>query len=348
MKEGVAFGVIFDMIQEAISRLADKKDLLDNEAAKAMEDIMEGKATNAQVAAFLVGLRLKGENTEEITACARIMREKSIRIDPDAKFLVDTCGTGGDNSGTFNISTAAAFVAAGAGASVAKHGNRSISSKCGSADVLKALGVNIELEPKKVEECIEKIGIGFLFAPKFHPAMKFAMEARKEIGIRTVFNILGPLTNPAGARSQLIGVFDPRLMPLMANVLKNLGSRHAMIVNGCGLDEVTLTGKTDVFELKNGITEQHSINPEELGFELCPANELKGGSAEENAGIITSIFNGLKGPKRDVVVLNAAAALLTTGLAKDFEGAISLAKRSIDSGNALKKLNELIEFTNNA
>src|SRR3989338_3949230 len=239
------------MIQEAISRLADKKDLLDNEAAKAMEDIMEGKATNAQVAAFLVGLRLKGENTEEITACARIMREKSIRIDPDAKFLVDTCGTGGDNSGTFNISTAAAFVAAGAGASVAKHGNKSISSKCGSADVLRALGVNIELEPLQVKECIEKVGIGFMFAPKFHPAMKYAMDARRELGVRTIFNILGPLTNPAGAKSQLMGVFDQKLMPIMANVLKNLGSRHAMIVNGDGMDEISISSKTDVVELKD-------------------------------------------------------------------------------------------------
>src|SRR3989344_135654 len=336
------------MIQEVITKLSEKKNLTENEAVNVMVLIMEGKATTPQIKEFLLGLKSKGETIEEITACARVMREKSFRIEPNAMHLVDTCGTGGDNSGTFNISTAAAFVASGAGASAAKHGNRSISSKCGSADVLSALGVNIELTPEKVKDCIEKVGIGFLFAPKFHPAMKYAMEARRELGVRTVFNILGPLTNPAGAKSQLIGVFDPKLMPVMANVLKNLGSRHAMIVNGCGLDEVTLSSKTDVAELKHGITEQHSINPEELGFELCPANELKGGSAEENAGIITSIFNGLKGPKRDVVVLNAAAALLTTGLAKDFEGAISLAKRSIDSGNALKKLNELIEFTNNA
>ena len=336
------------MIQEAILKLADKKDLIESEATKAMEDIMEGKATNAQVAAFLIGLKLKGENIDEITACARVMRDKSIKIEPDAKFLVDTCGTGGDNSGTFNISTAAAFVAAGAGADVAKHGNISISSKCGSADVLRALGVNIDLEPKRVEECIEKIGIGFLFAPKFHPAMKFAMEARREIGIRTIFNILGPLTNPAGVRSQLIGVFDPKLMSVIANVLKNLGSRHVLIVNGNGLDEITLTGITDVFELKNDAIGHYSINPEELGFKICSITDLKGSSPEENAKIIMDILSGLKDSKRDVVVLNSAAALLACGLAKDYEGAIAMAARSIDSGNALRKLNELREFTNNA
>src|SRR3989344_6798253 len=261
------------MIQEAISKLAGKKDLLELEAAKAMEDIMEGKATTPQIKEFLLGLKSKGETIDEITACARIMREKSIRIEPNAMHLVDTCGTGGDNSGTFNISTAAAFVASGAGASAAKHGNRSISSKCGSADVLKALGVNIVLEPKKVEECIEKVGIGFLFAPKFHPAMKYAMDARKELGVRTIFNILGPLTNPAGAKSQLIGVFDPKLLPIMANVLKNLGSRHAIVVNGNGLDEITLTGNTDVFELKNGAIENYFINPEDFGFKLCSRSE---------------------------------------------------------------------------
>src|SRR3989344_8100979 len=220
------------MIQEVITKLSEKKNLTENEAVNVMVLIMEGKATTPQIKEFLLGLKSKGETIEEITACAKVMRSKSIRIDPDANHLVDTCGTGGDNSGTFNISTAAAFVAAGAGASAAKHGNRSISSKCGSADVLSALGVNINLEPKKVEECIEKVGIGFLFAPRFHPAMKFAMEARKEIGIRTIFNILGPLTTPAGARSQLIGVFDSELMHVMADVLKNLGSRHAIIVNG--------------------------------------------------------------------------------------------------------------------
>jgi len=333
------------MIQEAISRLARKENLNLKETEGAMNDIMEGKATTPQIKEFLLGLKSKGETIGEITACARIMREKSIKIEPDAMHLVDTCGTGGDSSGTFNISTAAAFAAAGAGASVAKHGNRSISSKCGSADVLKALGVNIELEPKKVKECIEKVGIGFLFAPKFHPAMKYAMDARRELGVRTVFNILGPLTNPAGAKSQLIGVFDPKLMPVMANVLKNLGSRHAMIVNGNGLDEITISGKTDVFELKNGEIHNYSINPLDFGFELNSIDALKGDNPSDNAQIIANVLNGLKGPKRDVVVLNAAAALLVCGLAKDFEGGIALASRSIDTRNAMKKLNEMIKFS---
>ena len=336
------------MMREAILKLAENKDLTESETANVMEFIMEGKATTPQIKEFLLGLNQKGETIEEITACARIMREKSIRIEPDAKFLADTCGTGGDNSRTFNISTAAAFVAAGAGASVAKHGNRSISSKCGSADVLNALGVKIDLEPDKVRECIEKVGIGFLFAPKFHPAMKYAMDARRELCVRTIFNILGPLTNPAGAKSQLIGVFDPKLLPVMANVLKNLGSRRAIIVNGDGLDEITLSGNTNVFELKNGNIENYYINPENFGFKLCPIETLKGSMPEENASIIMNILNGAKGSKRDVVVLNAAAALLTTGLAKDYEGAIALANRSIDTGNALKKLNELKWFTNNA
>jgi len=336
------------MIQEAISKLADRKNLFESEAAKAMEDIMEGKATNAQVAAFLVGLRLKGENIEEVVACARIMREKSVRIEPEVKFLVDTCGTGGDGSGTFNISTAAAFVAAGAGADVAKHCNRAISSKCGSADVLIALGVNIGLEPEKVEECIEKTGIGFMFAPKFHPAMKFAMEARREIGIRTIFNILGPLTNPAGAKSQVVGVFNPEFLPIMANALKRLGSRNAIIVNGYGIDEISISGSTEIFELKNCCIENYQLNPEDFGFKISPIESLRGSSPEENAEIITNVLNGEKGPRRDVVLLNAAAALLSVGLAKDFEGGIALAAKSIDTGNALKKLKELKEFTNNA
>src|SRR3989344_4021061 len=334
------------MIKETISKLSEKKNLTEIETASTMEFIMEGKATTPQIKEFLLGLKTKGETIDEITACARIMKSKSIKIDPDAMHLVDTCGTGGDNSGTFNISTAAAFVAAGAGASVAKHGNRSISSKCGSADVLRALGVNIELEPEKVKECIEKVGIGFLFAPKFHPAMKYAMDARKELGVRTIFNILGPLTNPAGAKSQLMGVFDAKLLNIMAQVLQKLGNRHSIIVNGSGLDEITLSGITQVADQINGSIQNYSLNPEDFGFKLCSADDLKGNNPEENAKIIVDILNGSKGPKREVVVLNAAAALLTTGLAKDYEGAIALANRSIDSGNAMKKFNELKEFSN--
>ena len=336
------------MIQEAISKLAKKQNLTPEEAESAMNEIMEGKATNAQIANFLIGLRDKGESIDEITACAKIMRQKSIRIEPNAMHLVDTCGTGGDGSGTFNISTAAAFVASGAGADVAKHGNRSISSKCGSADVLKALGVNIDIEPKKVEECIEKVGMGFLFAPKFHPAMKFAMDARREIGGRTIFNILGPLTNPAGAKSQLIGASDSRLLPVIASVLKNLGSRRAIIANGSGLDEISISGKTDIFELKNDAIENYTLDPGDFGFDLSPMDSLKGGSPEENSKIIIDILEGSAGPKRDIVILNAAAALLASGLAKDYEGGIALAAHAIESGNAMEKLKQLKEFTNNA
>ena len=334
------------MIQEAISKLADKKDLLQEQAAMSMEEIMSGRATNAQIAAFLIGLRIKGESIDEITACAKVMRQNSVKINPNAKFLVDTCGTGGDNSNTFNISTAAAFAASGAGASVAKHGNKSISSKCGSTDVLKALGINIELEPKKVELCIEKIGFGFLFAPKFHPAMKYAMEARKEIGTRTIFNILGPLTNPAGAKSQLIGVFDSKLLKTVASVLKNLGSGHVIVVNGSGLDEITTSGPTKVCELKNNSLKNYEISPKELGFKLSPKESLRGGTPEENAKIITEILNCSKGPRRDAVLLNASAALLASGIAGSYKEGVKLAAKSIDLGNAMKKLNELKEFTN--
>ena len=334
------------MIQGAISKLVLKQNLTLDEAENVMNYIMEGKATNAQIAAFLVSLRLKGETIDEITACAKIMRSKSSAINPKVKYLVDTCGTGGDNSGTFNISTAAAFVVSGTGVSVAKHGNKSVSSKCGSADVLSALGVNIELSPKEVEKCIEEVGMGFMFAPMFHPAMKHALAARKEIGIRTVFNMLGPLTNPANAQSQLIGVFNPELLNMFAEVLKNLKVQHALIVHGNGLDEITICGKTKVCELKNGIITEYEINPSDFGFKISSMDELKGDSAEENAKIIIEILNGIKGPKRDIVLINSAAALLTTGIVDNLKDGIELAKKSIDSGNALEKLNELIKFSN--
>lgn len=334
------------MIQEAIAKLVEKNNLSQQEAEQVMSEIMEGKATDAQIAAFLISLRMKGETIEEITACAKIMREKANRINPKANYLVDTCGTGGDKSGTFNISTASAFVAAGAGVAVAKHGNKSVSSKCGSADVLAALGVNVQLEPKMVEKCIEKTGIGFMFAPLFHPAMKYVMNARKETGIRTVFNILGPMTNPAGAKSQVIGVFNPALMKDIANVMKNLGSRHVMVVNGDGLDEITINGKTKVVELKESKINVYDINPEDYGFDISPLNEILGGDAHENAKTIISILKGTEGPKRDVVLLNAGAATYVSGKVSSLEEGIGAAKRSIDSGAALKKLEELKEFTN--
>ena len=334
------------MIKEAISKLIEKQNLAQDGAELVMNEIMEGRATDAQIAAFLVALRIKGETIDEITACAKIMRQKAYAINPKAKFLVDTCGTGGDNSYTFNISTASAFVAAGVGASVAKHGNKSVSSKCGSADVLKELGVNIELQPKQVEKCIEEIGIGFMFAPVFHPAMKYALNARKEIGARTIFNILGPLTNPANAKSQLIGVFDANLLETLVKVLKNLGSRHIIAVNGSGLDEITICGKTKVCELKNNNASSYEINPVDFGIKLSSLEEIKGGLPKENAKIILDILRGAEGPRRDIVLLNAGAALLASDKAKNYKDALELAAYSIDSGKAMGKLNYLKKFAN--
>ena len=334
------------MIQEAISKLIQKQNLTQPEAKQVMNEIMEGKATDAQIAGFLVALRLKGETIEEITECAKIMKQKAITINPKARFLVDTCGTGGDNSHTFNISTAAAFVVGGAGVAVAKHGNKSVSSKCGSADVLKELGVKIELQPKQVEKCIEETGIGFMFAPIFHPAMKYALNSRKEIAIRTIFNMLGPLTNPANAKSQLIGIFDENLLIDIVQVLRNLGSKHVIAVNGNGLDEVSICDKTKVCELKNNKIDSYFINPEDFGFKLNSLNNIKGGIPQENAKIILDILNGVDGPKRDVVLLNAAAAILTSEIVTDYKDALELATYSIDSGKALEKLNMLVKFSN--
>ncbi len=339
--------LIQKMLQESIKKLAEKQNLAQQEAEQALNEIMEGKATDAQIAAFLVALRMKGETVDEITACARIMREKANKISPKADFLVDTCGTGGDGANTFNISTAAAFVAAGAGASVAKHGNKSVSSKSGSADVLQALGVNIQLQPKDIEKCIEETGIGFMFAPLFHPAMRYVMNARKQLGIRTIFNILGPMTNPAGAKSQIIGVFSPGLILDIASAMKNLGSRHVIVVNGDGLDEISLSSKTKVCELKNNKIDVYGLNPEDYGFELQPLNDILGGTPEENAKIIVEVLGGKKGPKRDIVLLNSAAALLASDKVSSYKDALELAKQSIDSGNALRKLEALRNFTGN-
>ncbi|MAE43213.1 anthranilate phosphoribosyltransferase [Candidatus Woesearchaeota archaeon] len=334
------------MIKSIIAKLVEKQDLAQDETEQVMNQIMEGNVADEDIVDFLVALRDKGETIDEITACVKIMRQKASTIRPNVEYLVDTCGTGGDESDTFNISTAAAFVVAGANVAVAKHGNKSVSSKCGSADVLRELGVNIELQPKLVEKCIEEVGVGFMFAPIFHPAMKYAVNARKQIGTRTIFNILGPLTNPANALSQLIGVFDENLLKDIAEVLKNLGSKHVMVVNGHGLDEITICGKTRVCELKNGEINSYELNPEEFGFKLCTIEEIKGGDPKENAEIILKILNGFHGPKRGIVLLNAAAALLTSGIAKDYKDALKLAVHSIDSGKSLEKLNALIRFTN--
>ncbi len=335
------------MIKDAISKLIKNQDLTESEMIEVMNEIMTGAASPGQIGAFITALRIKGETVAEITGAARVMREKVTKIEVRDKKVVDTCGTGGDETMTFNISTAAAFVAAGAGLTVAKHGNRSVSSRSGSADVLKALGVNIEAEVKRVEECLKEIGIGFLFAPMLHGAMKYAAPVRREIGIRTIFNILGPLTNPAGARCQVIGVYDDSLTDILGKVLSNLGSEHAFVVRGeDGLDEITLAAETKVTELKNGTLRTYHIKPEDFGFKRCKLEDLKGGDPAQNAEIIRAILKGKKGPQQDIVLLNAAAAIAAGGMANSIEEGIAAARGSIDSGAALDKLNKLVEMTN--
>ena len=335
------------MIKEAIKIITEGINLSEKEMIEAMRDLMEGKATDAQIAAFLTALRIKGETVEEITGAAKVMREKAATIKaPD--HTVDTCGTGGDMAHTFNISTTAAIVAAACGVPVAKHGNRSVSSRSGSADVLEALGIKIDLEPQKVEKCLDVTGFGFMFATLFHPAMKYAIGPRKEMGIRTIFNVLGPLTNPAGAKRQVLGVFSDELTVTMAHVLSNLGIVHAFIVHGeDGLDEITNTDKTKITELKKGRTDTYYITPEDLGFKRAEREDLLGGTAEENAQITIDILRGKKGAKRDIVLMNTAAALLTGDRAESFSDAIEKAITAIDSGAALKKLEEIKVATNN-
>lgn len=335
------------MLKEFIVRVVEGQDLSQEEAAQAMTAIMEGKALPTQIAAFLTALRMKGETSQEIAGLARVMREKAVAIPrPPGEVIVDTCGTGGDNRGTFNISTTVALVAAGAGLTVAKHGNRSISSQCGSADVLEALGIKISLSPEKVAQSLQEIKIAFLFAPAFHPAMKHALGPRREIGIRTVFNLLGPLTNPAGATVHLLGVYQRDLLPLMAEALKGLGSKAAMVVHGLdGYDEISITGKTDICQLKDGQIKRWQIEPEEAGLRRASPEEMRGGSPEKNAQIVLNILKGERGSRRDVVLLNAAALFIAAEKVRDFKEGIELAQESIDSGRALKKLEELISFS---
>ena len=334
------------MIKEAIAKVVDGEDLTRGEMRSAMEEIMGGEASEAQIGSFLTALRMKGEKVEEITAGAEVMREKATAIKSNFPMLVDTCGTGGDGAHTFNISTAAAFVVAGCGLPVAKHGNRSVSSRCGSADVLVALGVNIEIGPEVVEKALNTVGIGFLFAPLFHPAMKYAIGPRRAIGVRTIFNVLGPLTNPARARAQLVGVYDGGLTESLAQVLGNLGAERSFVVHGeDGLDEVTLTGATRVSEFHQGQVKTYSVRPEDFGLSSCTRKDLAGGTAEENASIVREILQGGTGPRRDVVMLNAAFALVAGGSAKDVQGGIEKACQAVDSGEALKKLQELQKAT---
>src|SRR3990172_8505472 len=335
------------MIKEAITKLVEKTDLTGVETETVMEEIMSGLATQAQIASFLTALRIKGETVEEITGAARVMRRKATRINVAAHNIVDTCGTGGDRSHTFNISTSAAFVVAGAGVTVAKHGNRSVSSACGSADVLKALGVNIDIQPERGERCVNEIGIGFLFAPVHHPAMRYAIGPRQEIGIRTMFNILGPLTNPAGASCQIIGVYSAHLTETLAHVLLNLGSTHCMVVHGSdGLDEITITGETRVSEGRKGKVRTYQIRPGDYGIKTGTIEDIKGGNADDNAGILKKILEGEMGQRRDIVLLNAAAGIFVGGKASDLNSAIRVAEESIDSGKALAKLEALKRATN--
>ena len=342
-------------INEAIKKIIEGETLTTAEAEAALEEIMTGVCSEAQIAALLTALRMKGETIDELIGFARVMRRKATAVrpqffhseTPEEKFLLDTCGTGGDVSGTFNISTAVAFVVAGCGLRVAKHGNRSVSSRSGSADVMEALGVKIDLTPTQITHAIEEIGIGYLHAPLLHEAMKYVAPVRKQLGVRTIFNMLGPLTNPAGATVQIIGVYAPHLTEMFAHTLKDLGTRRALIVHGSdGLDELTITGASRVSELKDGEVTTYEISPEDVGLPRASLEAVKGGNAALNARIILNLLNGERGACRDIVLLNAAAALLAANRATTLQEGISFAAEAIDSEVAMAKLQSLIEFSN--
>lgn len=334
------------MFKEHLSKIIRKENLTENEMAEMITDIFSGTITDAQIGAFLGALATKGETVEEVAGAARAMRKKAVRIQTPASTVIDTCGTGGDSAGTFNISTTSAFVVAGCGVTVAKHGNRSITSKCGSADLLEALGVNIDIDPEITEEAISEIGIGFLFAPRYHGAMKYAANARKEIGIRSIFNMLGPLTNPAGANCQLLGVFAPELTEMFASALNLLGTKKALVVHGHdGLDEISVCAPTRVSELKDGLVTTYDINPEQFFGTLADSSDIAGGDPPDNALITKNILNGENGPKRNVVIINSAAALMAANRSDSLEEGIRLAEASLDNGDALSKLDALITFT---
>ena len=345
------------IITESVRALVDRRNLTRIEAAAAMEAVMSGAATDAQIAAFLTALRMKGETVEELIGFAQVMRQKAVKVrthagdvvaatGTDREMLIDTCGTGGDASGTFNVSTATAFVVAGAGLKVAKHGNRSVSSLCGSADVVETLGINIELSPAQVGRCVEESGIGFLYAPLLHTAMKHVMAARREMGIRTVFNMLGPLTNPAGANAQVIGVYSGTLTEPLARVLAELGTIRAFVVHGAdGLDEISNTGESQISEVHEGVVRSSRVRPEDFGLPRASIKDLQGGDREENAAIIRQILQSETGPRRDIVLMNAAAALVVGGKARDLKEGVGLAAHSIDSGAAAQKLAALVELS---
>lgn len=329
-----------------LEKLMDRRNLSEAEMTDAFDRIMSGEVTPAQIGAFLVALRMKGEVVEEIAGAARSMRRHAVFIDTGGLPVIDTCGTGGDSLQTFNISTTAAFVVAGAGVPIAKHGNRSISSKCGSADVLAQLGVNLEAPPEIVELCIREAGIGFLFAPRLHPAMKHAMGPRKELGVRTIFNMLGPLTNPAGAKCQILGVFSPDLTEPFANVLRLLGSRRAFVVHGHdGMDEITTTAATRVSELRDGKVRTYELDPLQYVGNYARLEDLKGGDPAANAQILTRILSGERGPRREIACLNAAAGIVAGGKAEDLKQGLALAYESLESGAAMNALRGLVEKT---
>ena len=348
------------MIKNAISKVVLQQDLVETEMIEVMNQIMGGEATQAQVGAFITALRMKGETIEEITGAARVMRDhatpirvgKALDIDReeinlDRETILDTCGTGGSGTKSFNISTTVAFVVSACGVKVAKHGNRSISSACGSADVLEALGVNLNVTPEQVESCINEVGVGFLFAPALHGAMKHAIGPRREIGIRTIFNVLGPLTNPAGADRQVLGVYDEKLVEVLAKVLVKLGCQRGFVVHGQdGMDEITLTGPTRVAEINEGQVTLSTIEPEDFGLRRCLLSDLQGGDAEENAAIVRDVLAGSEGPKRDVVLLNAAYALVAAGITESVDAGLQKARNMIDEGLAKAKLEGLVNLTN--
>lgn len=337
------------MIKDALAKLADRTDLSTQEAETVMLEIMDGAATSAQMAAYLMGLRQKGETVAEVVGSVNAMRSRATRIRVGASIVVDTCGTGGDGAETFNISTTAAFVVAGAGITVAKHGNRSVSSRCGSADVLSMLGVKIDLDPSRVADCIDEIGIGFLFAPIYHGAMKQCAEVRQEMGIRTILNVLGPLANPAGATHQVLGVYDEKWTAILGRVLLELGSQHCFVIHGLdGLDEITLSDRTKVSEGKGGVVSSYFVSPEEFEIRRAARKEFIGGSPEDNARMTKEVLQGWKGPRRDIVCLNAAPAMVVGQKSKTLKDGFRLAQQTIDSGAGAEKLDRLIEFTKKA
>ena len=334
-------------IQAAIKSVMARRDLSVDEMATVMQQIMTGECTPSQIGGFLVGLRMKGETVDELSAAARVMRELSTRVEVDCGYLVDTAGTGGDSSGSFNISTASAIVAAAAGAHVAKHGNRSMTSNSGSADVLEAAGVKLDVKPAQIAACIEQVGVGFMFAPAHHGAMKHAIGPRREMAVRTVFNVLGPLTNPAGAPNQIIGVFDADLVELLARVLQQLGSRHVMVVHGeDGMDEISISAPTRVAELKNGEVSCYTLSPADFGMETADIASLKVDSAEQSLAMIRTVLADQAGPARDIVCLNAGAAIYVSGCAETLTAGVEEAQVAISSGKAASVLENLVVRTN--